>query len=76
MEKVKKGGEYMKLKKVMALIMVIMVCVTLGACGDKKDETKATELLDTSEAETENPLQNDEIVIGVSLLTLEHVFYQ
>ena len=66
----------MKLKKVMALIMVIMVCVTLGACGDKKDETKATELLDTSEAETENPLQNDEIVIGVSLLTLEHVFYQ
>ena len=34
---IKSGG--LKMKKILALIMVVIVCVSLCACGNKKDKS-------------------------------------
>ena len=60
---IKSGG--LKMKKILALIMVVIVCVSLCACGNKKDksnksaQTEITGINDFKWGMTKNEVKKD-----------------
>lgn len=63
------------MKKRMLSMFVLAMCAAMAGCSAKEGQAVKEETVRT-QAESQTVSQKDDVVIGVSLLTLEHVFYQ